>query len=84
MRNALEMITLEDLGIVGCAALTPSASAGQLFDDCGATQPGQSLLAGYHNPQGRANRPASLVQWTRRHPGSRTARARRCGNEPAQ
>jgi tRNA-modifying protein YgfZ len=64
MRNALEMITLEDLGIVHVHGVDAVRFLqGQLSNDVARVSAGNSLLAGYHNPQGRTIALLRLVQW---------------------
>jgi tRNA-modifying protein YgfZ len=64
MRNALEMITLEDLGIVRVHGVDAVRFLqGQLSNDVARVSAGNSLLAGYHNPQGRTIALLRLVQW---------------------
>ncbi len=64
MRTALEGIYLQDTGIVrvqGADALT--FLQGQLSNDLAKLSARQSLLAGYHNPQGRTIAVLRLVHW---------------------
>lgn len=64
MRTALEGIHLEDLGVVrvrGTDAV--KFLQGQLSNDISKLGAKQSLLAGYHNPQGRTIALLRLVQW---------------------
>src|SRR6266702_8816184 len=64
MRNALEVITLEDLGIVRVHGVDAVRFLqGQLSNDVARVSAGNSLLAGYHNPQGRTIALLRLVQW---------------------
>lgn len=64
MRNALEVITLEDLGIVRVrGADAVRFLQGQLSNDVAQLSGAHSILAGYHNPQGRAIALLRLVQW---------------------
>ena len=64
MRNSLEVIGLEDQGVI--RARGPDAVRflqGQLSNDVSKLSAGQSLLAGYHNPQGRTIALLRLVLW---------------------
>jgi tRNA-modifying protein YgfZ len=64
MRSALKVIALEHLGIVrirGVDAL--KFLQGQLSNDVAQLSAQRSLLAGYHNPQGRTIALIRLVQW---------------------
>jgi len=64
MRTALEGIYLQDTGIVRVSG--PDAVKflqGQLSNDVASLSAQQSLLAGYHNPQGRTIAVLRLVQW---------------------
>jgi tRNA-modifying protein YgfZ len=64
MRNALEVIALEDLGIVRVHGVDAVRFLqGQLSNDVARISAGNSLLAGYHNPQGRTIALLRLVQW---------------------
>jgi len=64
MRTALEGICLDDTGIVRVRG--PDAVKflqGQLSNDVAKLGAQQSILAGYHNPQGRVIALLRLVQW---------------------
>ena len=64
MRTALKVIGLEHLGIVrirGVDAL--KFLQGQLSNDVAQLSAQRSVLAGYHNPQGRTIALIRLVQW---------------------
>jgi folate-binding protein YgfZ len=64
MRNASEVVWLDDLGLVrirGSDAVR--FLQGQLSNDVTRLNAGNSLLAGYHNPQGRAIALLRLVHW---------------------
>jgi len=64
MRTALEGISLQDTGIVrvhGTDAV--KFLQGQLSNDVATLNARQSVLAGYHNPQGRTIAVLRLVQW---------------------
>src|SRR5262249_14151601 len=64
MRTASEVISLDDLGIVRArGADAVRFLQGQLSNDVTRLGAGNSLLAGYHNPQGRAIALLRLVQW---------------------
>jgi folate-binding protein YgfZ len=64
MRNALEVIGLEDLGIVRVRGVDAVRFLqGQLSNDVARLSTGNSILAGYHNPQGRTIALLRLVQW---------------------
>jgi tRNA-modifying protein YgfZ len=64
MRTALEVIGLEDLGIVRIRGVDAvKFLQGQLSNDVARLSGERSLLAGYHNPQGRAIALVRLVQW---------------------
>jgi folate-binding protein YgfZ len=64
MRNALEVIRLEDLGIVRVRGVDAVRFLqGQLSNDVARLSTGNSILAGYHNPQGRTIALLRLVQW---------------------
>jgi folate-binding protein YgfZ len=65
MRTALEGIYLQDTGIVRVSgADAVKFLQGQLSNDVASLSAHQSLLAGYHNPQGRTIAVLRLVQWT--------------------
>jgi folate-binding protein YgfZ len=64
MPNALEVIGLEDLGIVRVRGVDAVRFLqGQLSNDVARLGAGDSILAGYHNPQGRTIALLRLVQW---------------------
>jgi folate-binding protein YgfZ len=64
MRTASEVISLDDLGIVRARGTDAVRFLqGQLSNDLTRLGPENSLLAGYHNPQGRAIALLRLVQW---------------------
>jgi len=64
MRTALEGIHLEDAGIVRVSGVDAvKFLQGQLSNDVSKLSAQQSLLAGYHNPQGRTIALLRLVQW---------------------
>lgn len=64
MRSAPEVITLEDLGIVRVrGADAVRFLQGQLSNDVAQLSPSHSILAGYHNPQGRTIAVLRLMQW---------------------
>ena len=64
MRTAPEVITLEDLGIVRVHGVDAVRFLqGQLSNDVARVSTANSLLAGYHNPQGRTIALLRLVQW---------------------
>jgi tRNA-modifying protein YgfZ len=64
MRTALEGIYLQDTGIVRVSgADAVKFLQGQLSNDVASLNAQQSLLAGYHNPQGRTIAVLRLVQW---------------------
>ncbi|MBS0422159.1 MAG: folate-binding protein YgfZ [Proteobacteria bacterium] len=64
MHTALEAIHLEDMGIVRVSGVDAvKFLQGQLSNDVSKVGPGQSQLAGYHNPQGRAIALLRLVHW---------------------
>jgi folate-binding protein YgfZ len=63
MRNA-EVITLEDLGIVRVRGIDAVRFLqGQLSNDVARLSAAHSILAGYHNPQGRTIAVLRLMQW---------------------
>jgi folate-binding protein YgfZ len=65
MRTALEGISLQDTGIVrvhGTDAV--KFLQGQLSNDVAKLNSQQSILAGFHNPQGRTIAVLRLVQWS--------------------
>jgi folate-binding protein YgfZ len=65
MRTALEGIYLQETGIVRVSgADAVKFLQGQLSNDVASLSAQQSLLAGYHNPQGRTIAVLRLVQWT--------------------
>jgi folate-binding Fe-S cluster repair protein YgfZ len=64
MRTALEGLSLENTGVVrvhGTDAV--KFLQGQLSNDVATLNAQQSVLAGYHNPQGRTIAVLRLVQW---------------------
>ena len=64
MRTALEGIHLEDTGLVRVrGADAVKFLQGQLSNDVSKLSAGQSILAGYHNPQGRTVALLRLVHW---------------------
>jgi folate-binding protein YgfZ len=64
MRNSLEVIGLEDLGIVRMRGVEAVRFLqGQLSNDVAQVSAERSILAGYHNPQGRAIALLRLIQW---------------------
>src|ERR1700738_2616014 len=64
MRNAPEVITLEDLGIVRVRGVDAVRFLqGQLSNDVARLSAGHSILAGYHNPQGRTIALLRLAPW---------------------
>jgi folate-binding protein YgfZ len=64
MRNAPEVITLEDLGIVRVRGVDAVRFLqGQLSNDVARLSAQHSILAGYHNAQGRTIALLRLVQW---------------------
>jgi folate-binding protein YgfZ len=64
MRSALEVIKLEPLGIVRVrGADAVKFLQGQLSNDVARLSAQRSLLAGYHNPQGRTIALIRIVQW---------------------
>jgi folate-binding protein YgfZ len=64
MRTAREVIALEALGIVRMrGADAVKFLQGQLSNDVARLSAGHSMLAGFHNPQGRAIALLRLVQW---------------------
>ena len=64
MRTALKVIELEHLGIVRMhGADAVKFLQGQLSNDVAQLSAQRSLLAGYHNPQGRTIALIRLVQW---------------------
>jgi tRNA-modifying protein YgfZ len=64
MRNAPEVITLEDLGIVRVRGVDAVRFLqGQLSNDVARLSAERSILAGSHNPQGRTIALLRLVQW---------------------
>ncbi len=64
MRTALEVIESEPLGIVRMrGADAVKFLQGQLSNDVARLSAERSLLAGYHNPQGRTIALIRLVQW---------------------
>jgi len=64
MRTALEGIHLQDTGLVRVhGADAVKFLQGQLSNDVSKLSAGQSILAGYHNPQGRAVALLRLVHW---------------------
>src|SRR3982074_1226254 len=64
MPNALEVIGLEDLGIVRVRGVDAVRFLqGQRPNDVARLGAGDSILAGYHNPQGRTIALLRLVQW---------------------
>ncbi len=64
MHNAPEVITLDDLGIVRVRGVDAVRFLqGQLSNDVARLSAAQSVLAGYHNPQGRTIALIRLVQW---------------------
>ena len=61
---ASEVLSLNDLGIVRARGVDAVRFLqGQLSNDVARLAPGGSLLAGYHNPQGRAIAVLRLVRW---------------------
>jgi len=64
MRAALKVIGLEELGMVRLrGADAVKFLQGQLSNDVARVSAQRSLLAGYHNPQGRTIALLRLVQW---------------------
>jgi folate-binding protein YgfZ len=64
MHNAPEVITLEDLGVVRARGVDAVRFLqGQLSNDVALLGTERSILAGYHNPQGRTIALLRLVQW---------------------
>jgi folate-binding protein YgfZ len=64
MHNAPEVITLDDLGLVRVRGVDAVRFLqGQLSNDVARLGAENSILAGYHNPQGRAIALLRLVQW---------------------
>src|SRR5262245_32099422 len=64
MRTALEVISLDDLGAVRVRGTDAVRFLqGQLSNDVARLGAGNSLLAGYHNPQGRTIALLRLVLW---------------------
>jgi folate-binding protein YgfZ len=70
MHYAPEVITVEDVGIVPELGIVRVRGVdavrflqGQLSNDVARLSAGQSILAGYHNPQGRTIALLRLVQW---------------------
>ncbi|MDB6087800.1 MAG: Folate-dependent protein for Fe/S cluster synthesis/repair in oxidative stress [Gammaproteobacteria bacterium] len=64
MHNAPEVITLDDLGIVRVRGVDAVRFLqGQLSNDVARLGAENSILAGYHNPQGRTIALLRLVQW---------------------
>jgi folate-binding protein YgfZ len=64
MRNSLEVIGLEDLGLVRMRGVEAVRFLqGQVSNDVAQLSAERSILAGYHNPQGRAIALLRLVQW---------------------
>jgi folate-binding protein YgfZ len=64
MHNALEVIRLDDLGIVRVHGIDAVRFLqGQLSNDVALLGAERSILAGYHNPQGRTIALLRLVQW---------------------
>jgi folate-binding protein YgfZ len=64
MHNAPEVITLDDLGIVRVRGIDAVRFLqGQLSNDVALLGAERSILAGYHNPQGRTIALLRLVQW---------------------
>ena len=64
MRTALEGIHLEDTGLVRVhGADAVKFLQGQLSNDVSKLSAGQSILAGFHNPQGRTVALLRLVHW---------------------
>lgn len=64
MHTALEGIHLEDMGIVRVSGVDAvKFLQGQLSNDVSKVTDQQSLLAGYHNPQGRTIALLRLVLW---------------------
>jgi tRNA-modifying protein YgfZ len=64
MHDAPEVITLEDLGIVRVRGVDAVRFLqGQLSNDVARLSGAHSILAGYHNPQGRTIALLRLVQW---------------------
>lgn len=64
MRTALEGIYLQDTGIVRVSgADAVKFLQGQLSNDVASLSAQQSVLAGYHNPQGRTIAVLRLVHW---------------------
>jgi folate-binding protein YgfZ len=64
MHYAPEVITLEEMGIVRVRGVDAVRFLqGQLSNDVARLSVAQSILAGYHNPQGRTIALLRLVQW---------------------
>src|SRR4051812_31371030 len=64
MRTALEGIHLEDTGLIRVhGADAVKFLQGQLSNDVSRLSAGQSILAGYHNPQGRTVALLRVVHW---------------------
>jgi len=64
MHDAPEVITLEDLGLVRVRGVDAVRFLqGQLSNDVARLGTENSILAGYHNPQGRTIALLRLVQW---------------------
>jgi folate-binding protein YgfZ len=64
MRTPSEVISLHDLGLVRARGSDAARFLqGQLSNDVARLAAGTSLLAGYHNPQGRAIALLRLVYW---------------------
>ena len=64
MRNSLEVIPLAGLGLVRMRGIDAVRFLqGQLSNDVAQLSAERSLLAGYHNPQGRTIAILRLVQW---------------------
>jgi folate-binding Fe-S cluster repair protein YgfZ len=64
MRTALEGIHLEDTGLIRVrGADAVKFLQGQLSNDVSKLGAGQSILAGFHNPQGRTIALLRLVHW---------------------
>jgi folate-binding protein YgfZ len=64
MHNAPEVIRLDDLGIVRVRGIDAVRFLqGQLSNDVALLGAERSILAGYHNPQGRTIALLRLVQW---------------------
>ena len=64
MRSALEVIGLDHAGIIRVRGVDAvKFLQGQLSNDVARLDAQHSLLAGYHNPQGRTIALLRLVQW---------------------